>query len=155
MNSFVGLWNQLITYDGSESRYPKLAPHKTKFKDKADKAAYVASKGEELSSFYMGLDVSGASEYFDQCFELVKAQVGLSIINDLLIDFCIDYSEGKKLSDKKLNEMLAVVDDFHQNWPKTYPKLNKIFLGIRRGEISLDSEDEMERKLEEFKRSFE
>lgn len=155
MSYFFGLWNQLTSYDGSSNRYPKLSPKKTEFRGREEKEKYIVAKGDELSTFYMALDESGASEYFDQCFDLAHAQAGLSMINDLLVDFCIDRLDEKKLDENELDEMLDVVDDFHQNWPKTYPKLSKMFLGIRRGEVELDSEEEMEKKLEDFKKKFE
>ncbi|OFZ45765.1 MAG: hypothetical protein A2381_15055 [Bdellovibrionales bacterium RIFOXYB1_FULL_37_110] len=72
---------------------------------------------------------------------------------DLFCDFSFDYDIKKKATDKDINEMLVVVEDFHNAWPSTYMKLNKIFSGIRSGKIKLDSEEEMERKMEEFENS--
>ena len=75
------------------------------------------------------------------------------MLNDLLVDFSIHHTDGEVTSDQDISEMLVVVENFHRNWPSSYQKLNSLFLGIRRGTVKLDSKDEMERKIKEFKKS--
>jgi len=153
MNLFTGLWNQIVSYENSSDRYPKLSSEKKDLKSKKDKIEYILMKGDELVHFYIGLDESGASEYVDQCFDLVKAGMGLYMINDRLCDFSYEYEINKKITDQDIDETLIVIKDFHDKWPSIYMKLNKIFSGIRSGKIKLDSEEEMERKMEEFENS--
>ena len=49
--------------------------------------------------------------------------------------------------------MLSVIDDLHKTWPGTYTELKQVFSGIESGEIKLLSEEEIEKKMEEFKES--
>jgi len=54
---------------------------------------------------------------------LIKTDMGLFIMYDLFCDFSFDYDIKKKATDKDINEMLVVVEDFHNAWPSTYMKL--------------------------------
>ena len=45
---------------------------------------------------------------------------------DLFCDFSFDYDIKKKATDKDINEMLVVVEDFHNAWPSTYMKLTQV-----------------------------
>lgn len=154
ISHYLGLWNHLLSYQGSSSRAPKLSPQKSDFKDKKDKISYINQKSSELMNFYVSIDEYGAGEYLDQCFDVFVAQAGLSILNDVLSAFALECDDRKgKVSDRRVGEMLEVIDELHRLWPETYIQLNALFQKIRRSELTLDSEIEMNRKMKEFLRS--
>lgn len=153
LNSFHALWSEVEEINNSMNSFPKLGPVETDLHDRKEKVAYILEKGDELAAFYLGLEDSDAGEIFDQCFELLMAELAISMMNELFGDFFEANETSEKATDDEIAEMLSVIDDLHKTWPGTYTELKQVFSGIESGEIKLLSEEEIEKKMEEFKES--
>ena len=149
-SQYIALWNLLTSYEGSDSRYPKLSPRPDKITTKNDKVRYLTQRGKEVASLVFGMDDSGASEYIAQSIDLTLRYFSLHIFEELLIQFLIEHEEGREFSAKKLDEIIMVADDFEKNWHAIFKELNAVFLGLRRGTIPLQEPEEIEAMLEEM-----
>jgi hypothetical protein len=76
--------------------------------------------------------------------------MSLSVMHELFVDFTTSYDLKEKITDEDISELLEVAADFEKRWPIAYPQLNKIFTDIRLGKTQLDSEEEMNSKLDKF-----
>lgn len=155
LSSFHALWAEVEEIHKSMNSFPKFGAVETEFKDRKEKVAYILEKGDELAAFYLGLEDSDAGEIFDQCFELLMAELAISMMNELFGDFFEANETSEKATDDEIAEMLSVIDDLYKTWPGTYTELKQVFSGIESGEIKLQSEEEIEKKMEEFRESLE
>ncbi len=155
MDMFLALWSEVETIHESMNSFPKLGALRKSFRDRSDKIEYILDRGDDLAAFYLGLEDSHAGEIFDQCFELLMAELALSMMNELFGDFFEANETNEKATDEEIAEMLTVVEDLFKTWPSTYTELKQVFSGIEAGEIKLLSEEELEQKMEEFKSSIE
>ena len=151
-SQYIALWNLLTSYEGSESRYPKLSPRPDKVKTKKEKIKYITQRGEEIASLIFGMDNSGASTFINQSIDLTLLNFPLQLFEEFLVEFLIEHQDGMKFTDKELDDLIIVADDLGNEWHKLFRDLNEVFLGIRRGAIPLQEPEEVEAMLDEMDR---